>query len=174
MGLRSTGAARLDEIGFEREIPFGGAVRVVDQHEARIVFQALGLADHRFLILPQKGFGESAENEYGKRNIPRGDEIDAAKIAANRSDGGAAGKPKLAGLNDFGAHVGENEVDGGGDGSAGHFFEQLVGRAVGAGRMWTHAKAVRNRLEFLFFFVNATAAAPEPGLMHERAVSRVH
>src|SRR5579859_620302 len=49
LGLART--ALFQQIRFEREIPFGGAVRVVDQHEARIVLQALGLADHRFLIL---------------------------------------------------------------------------------------------------------------------------
>jgi hypothetical protein len=33
------------------EVPFGRAVRVVDQHQVRIVLQSFGLLLHRFAIL---------------------------------------------------------------------------------------------------------------------------
>ncbi len=174
MGLGLARAAFFQQIRFESEIPFGWAVRVVDKHEAGIVFESFGLPDHRLLILAQECFGEAPENKYGKGHIPRGDKIDAAKIAPNGSNGGAAGKPEFASLDDFGAHVRQHKVDSGGDGSAGHFFEQLIGRAVGARRMGTHAKAIGNRLEFLLFFVNAPPAPPKPRLMYERTVRRVH
>ena len=94
LGLPS--AAFFQQIRLKGEIPFGGPVRIVDEHEAGIVFQALGLADHRFLILAQKCFGESAENEYGKGNIPRCHKINPAKIPPHRRDGRAAGKPEFA------------------------------------------------------------------------------
>ena len=44
---------------FQLEIPFGGTVGVVDQHEMRIVLQAFGLQFHRVAIL----FDELCENE---------------------------------------------------------------------------------------------------------------
>ena len=36
----------------QREVPLGGFVGIVDQHQAGIVLQAFGLLDHRLLILP--------------------------------------------------------------------------------------------------------------------------
>ena len=40
--------------------------------------------------------------------------------------------------------------------------------------MRAHAETIGNRLELFLLFVNAGAFAPEPGLMHERAVRRIH
>src|SRR6266478_4166755 len=40
--------------------------------------------------------------------------------------------------------------------------------------MRTHPEAIGNRLELLGFLVNASAFPPEPRLMHERPVRRIH
>src|SRR6266478_8760279 len=40
--------------------------------------------------------------------------------------------------------------------------------------MRAHPETVRDRLELLGFFVNASALPPEPRLMHERPMRRVH
>src|SRR5260370_1075360 len=40
--------------------------------------------------------------------------------------------------------------------------------------MRAHAKSIRNRLELFFLFVNAVPAAPEPRLVYEWPVRRVH
>src|SRR5204863_6207839 len=40
--------------------------------------------------------------------------------------------------------------------------------------MRAHPKPVRNRLELLSFFVNASALSPEPRLVHKRTVRWVH
>jgi hypothetical protein len=37
--------------GFQLEIPFGGAVGVVDQHEVRVVLKAFGLQFHGAAVL---------------------------------------------------------------------------------------------------------------------------
>src|SRR6184192_3436991 len=81
MHHRRAGPPRLEQIGFQREIPFRLAVRVVNQHEARVVLQTLRLLDHGFLVLAQKLLRERPEQENGQRQIPRRDEIDAAQIA---------------------------------------------------------------------------------------------
>ena len=46
--------------GFQLEIPFGGAVGVVDQHEVRIVLQAFGLEFHGAAVL----LDEFRENKF--------------------------------------------------------------------------------------------------------------
>ena len=40
--------------------------------------------------------------------------------------------------------------------------------------MRTHAEAVRDGLKLFLLFVDAAAAPPEPGLMNERSVRRIH
>jgi len=79
-------SARLDQIRFQREVPLRRAIRIVNQHQVRVVLQAFGLLNHRLLILAQKYFAENAKDRNGqKEQIPRGDEIDAAQIAAHRT-----------------------------------------------------------------------------------------
>jgi hypothetical protein len=51
------GAFGFQVCGFQLEIPFGGAVGVVDQHQVGIVLQAFGLEFHRTAVLLNE-FGE--------------------------------------------------------------------------------------------------------------------
>ena len=86
---------------------------------------------------------------------------------------GQAGEPLGSAANRLIAPVGQHEVDRGLDRLA-IDAEQFVGRAVGRGRMRRHAKALRNGLEVLLFFVDAVPGPPPPCLMHKRPVRRVH
>ena len=88
-------------------------------------------------------------------------------------DSGEAREPPGAAADGLEAAVGEDEVDGGGDGLAVD-AEELVGRAVAGGRVRGHAEAFRDGLEVLVFFVDACAAAPPPGLVDEGAVRGIH
>lgn len=72
------GAAGLEQISLQGEIPLGLTVGIVNEHQPRVVLQAFGLLDHGFLVLAQKRFRERAKQENGDRQIPRGDEVDAA------------------------------------------------------------------------------------------------
>jgi hypothetical protein len=174
-----SGAAGL-EIGLlELEIPLGGTIGVVDQHEMGIVLQTFRLSFHGLAILLDE-LGKNELQQLGAErhppeDIPGGDYVDAALAARNRRDGRQAREPVLPCLDGLPTHVWEREVDGGRDGiGVGVELEQLVGRTVGAGRMRTHAEALRDRLKGLLFLVNGIAAAPPPGLVDKRTVRRVH
>ena len=165
--------------GFQLEIPFGGAVGVVDQHEVWIVLQAFGLQFHGAAVL----LDEFCENELQQvgdewdpaEEIPCGNYIDAAMAARDRRDGSETGEPAFSGANGFGADVGEDEIDGGGNGiGVGVETQEFVGRGVGTGRVRAHAETVRNGLEVLLLLVNAVLAAPPPRLVNEGAVRGVH
>ena len=132
---RLTGALRFQVGGFELEVPFGGAVSVVDEHEVRIVLQAFGLKFHSAAILldefPENKFHQFRDQRDPAEEIPGGDNVDAAVTAGDGRDGRQAGKPIFSGADGFGAQVGENEVDGGCDGvGVGVEAEKLVGRGV--------------------------------------------
>ena len=94
-------------------------------------------------------------------------------FATVRSYSCEAGEPLVSAADGFVAAVGENEVDGGGDGLAVD-SEQLVGRAVSRRRVGGHAEALRDGLEVLFLFMDACLLAPPPGLVNKRTMSRVH
>ena len=121
--------------GLQLEIPFGGTVGIIDQHEMRIVLQAFGLEFHGAAVL----LDEFSENKFQQirderdpaEEIPRGHYVDAALVARNRRDRGQAGKPVFPRANGFGPDVGKDEVDGGGDRvSIGIEAQKLVGRGV--------------------------------------------
>ena len=94
----------------QTEIPFCGAVGVVDQHEVWIVFQAFGLKFHGAAILLHEFCEDEFQQLGAERNpaeqVPGGHHVDAALVARDGSDGGQARKPVLAGANDFRAQVG--------------------------------------------------------------------
>jgi hypothetical protein len=95
------------------EIPFRGAVGVVDQHQVRIMFQALGLQFHGAAVLLHK-FCEDEFQQLGAegnpaKQIPGGDYIDAALVARDWSDGGQAGEPVLAGADDSERRLGRTK-----------------------------------------------------------------
>src|ERR1700676_4837561 len=78
----------------QTEIPFCRTVGVVDQHEVRIVFQALGLQFHGAAILLYE-FSEDEFQQLGAEGnpaeqIPCGHYVDAAPVARDGSDGGEA------------------------------------------------------------------------------------
>ena len=109
--------------GLQLEIPLGGAVGVVDQHEVRVVLETFGLEFHGAAVL----LDEFGENEFQKlgaerhpaKNIPGGDDVDAALAARDRRNGGKAGEPVFSGANLFEALIGQDEIDHGGGGLAG-------------------------------------------------------
>jgi len=129
------GAFRLEVGCFELEVPLGGLVGIVDEHQVWIVFQALGLHFHGAAIL----FYEFSEDIFQKigdegdpaEEVPGGDYVDAALIAQDGRDGCKAGEPVLPCADGFGADVREDEVDGCGDRvGVGVEAEKLVGRGV--------------------------------------------
>ena len=78
------------EIGLlELEIPLGGTIGVVDQHEMGIVFQTFRLLFHGLAILLDE-LGKNELQQLGAerhpaKDVPGGDYVDAAMIAG---DGG--------------------------------------------------------------------------------------
>src|SRR5271155_2880645 len=102
MGWRSGAPAFLIR-GFQFEIPAGLAIGVVNQHHAVLVLQSHRLLFDHFGVLADEARAEYINDERDDRkprqNIPRGAEIQAAEIAADGSDRGAAGKPVTAGAN---------------------------------------------------------------------------
>src|SRR6201996_4613534 len=104
---------------FQREVPFGRAVRVVDQHKGRIMAQSLRLLDHGLLILTYKARTEEAcyrcDQWHVVEDIPCGDHIDAAGGRRDRRDRGEAGEPLLAAANRLPAPVRQHKVDGRGN-----------------------------------------------------------
>ena len=64
------------------EIPFGGFVGIVDEHEAGVVFEAFGLLDHGELILTDEfrseEFGNRREEWHVVEDVPGGDDVDTA------------------------------------------------------------------------------------------------
>ena len=88
----STRALRLQVCRLQLEIPFCGAVRVVDQHEMWIVLQTFGLQFHGAAVL----FDELGEDEFQQlgaeghpaEDVPSGDYVDAASVAGDGSDRG--------------------------------------------------------------------------------------
>src|SRR5208282_3057594 len=150
---RRAGALRLEVGGFQVEVPAGLTVGVVDEHHAIFVLQAERLFLDDFGVLANEARAEHVDDEGDdgkpRKNVPGGDKIEAAEIAADGRDGGAARKPVAAGADLFEALIRENEVDGGGGRLAGDEFQDFVGRAVGGGRVRAHAKAVGDGLELL-------------------------
>jgi len=71
----SAGPSRLDQVLLQREIPFRGAVGVINQHQPRIVFQPFRLLDHGLLILPQEHFGKCPKDGNRQWQIPGSDEV---------------------------------------------------------------------------------------------------
>src|SRR5664280_1089660 len=90
-----------------------------------------------------------------------------------RRDRGKAGEPFLAAADDFVSPVGQDEVDGRGDGLTVN-SQQLVGRTVGRRLMRGHAEAAVDGLELLLLLVDTLLRTPPPGLMNERTVRRIH
>ena len=84
--MGAAGALGFQMRGFQLEVPFCGAVGIVDQHQVRVVFQTFGLQFHGAAVL----FDEFRKDEFQQfgdegdpaKQIPRGDHIDAAMIAA--------------------------------------------------------------------------------------------
>ena len=85
MAHRLAGALRFQMRRFQLEIPARLAVGVVHQHHAVFIFQAERLLLDHFGILADESRPEHVNDERDDReprkNIPRGDEIEPAKIA---------------------------------------------------------------------------------------------
>src|ERR1700733_3341871 len=100
----------------QSEVPLGGAVRVIDQHESRIIAQSLRLLDHGLLILTYKTRTEEAcyrcDQWHVVEDIPCGDHINSAGGRRDRCNRGEAGEPLLVATNRFPAPVGQHKVDG--------------------------------------------------------------
>src|SRR5579872_7626114 len=94
---RLAGALGFEVRGFQLEIPFGGAVGIVDQHQVWIVLHAFGLHFHGAAIL----FDELSKNKFQEpgnewnpsKEVPGGDDVDAAMRARDWSDSCQAGEP---------------------------------------------------------------------------------
>src|ERR1700723_1468192 len=160
------------------EIPARLAIGIIHQHHAILVLQTERLLFDHFTVLANETRAKHMNNERDDRepgkNVPCGDEIQAAEIVADRRDRGTARQPVPASANLLEALIGQYEVDRGGGRFAGDELQELVGRAIGGGCVRAHAKTVGNRLELFGFLADASPAAPPPRLMHERTVSRVH
>ena len=55
--------------GLQLEVPLGGTVGVINQHEMRIVLQTLGLIFHGLAVLLDK-FGEDKFQQLGREGYP--------------------------------------------------------------------------------------------------------
>ena len=174
MDHRRTGSPRFQQVGLQPEIPFRRPVRIIDQHQPRVVLQPFGLQDHRLLVLPQKFLRKYSENPNGHQQVPRRHEINPAKIAPHRRHRRPARKPQLPGPNLFRPDIWQNKIDRRRHRLARIFLQHPVRRAVRARRVRTHPESIRNRFKLFFFFVNAMPAPPVPRLMHERPVRRIH
>ncbi len=174
MHHRRTRPPRLQQIRLQPEIPLRRPVRIIDQHQPRVVLQPFGLQDHRLLVLPQKFLRKYSENPNGHQQVPRRHEINPAKIAPHRRHRRPARKPQLPAPNLFRPDIWQNKIDRRSNRLTGVFLQHPVRRAVRARRVWAHPKTIRNRFKLFFFFVNAMPAAPVPRLMHKRPVRRVH
>src|ERR1700694_2780342 len=81
MHPRRTRPPRFDKVSLQREIPFRRPVRIVDQHQPRIVLQSFRLLDHRLLVLAEKNLAEYSENRNRQEEkISFRHETDPAKI----------------------------------------------------------------------------------------------
>src|SRR5580698_3796115 len=150
---RRAGALGFQVRSLQFEIPARLAVRIVHEHHAIFIFQTERLLANYFRILANESRAEDVNDERDDRkpwkNIPGGDEIEAAEIVSYRCDRRAAGKPVAAGANLFEPLVGQNEINHRGGRLAGYEFQDFVGRAVCRGCVGAHAKALRNRLKLL-------------------------
>src|SRR5208337_388686 len=94
MEHRLTGALRFEVGGFQLEVPARLAIGIIHQHHAVFVPEAERLLFDHFTVLPDKARPEDVNDQGNDRkprkNIPRGDEIKTAEIAANGRNGGAA------------------------------------------------------------------------------------
>lgn len=119
----------------QSEIPFCRAVGVVDQHEVRIVFQALGLPFHGAAVLLDE-FAEDELQEIGAegdpaKKVPGGYYVDAAPVTCDGRYGGEAREPVFPGANDLRTEVRQHKIDGRGDRvGIGVETQKLVGSAV--------------------------------------------
>src|SRR4051794_17109890 len=97
------------------EVPLRGTVRIIDQHEVRIVLQSLSLILHRLAILLNK-FREYKLQQPGPprqpaKDVPCRDHVDSTMAAGDRSDGRQTGEPVLARLYRLHPQVWKNKVD---------------------------------------------------------------
>ena len=110
------GALGFEVRGFQLEIPLRRPVGVVDQHEMGIVLQAFGLHFHRAAVLLDELREDEFQETWYKRNpakqVPGGDDVDAALCARDRSNRRQAREPIFAGTNRLGANVRQYEIDG--------------------------------------------------------------
>jgi hypothetical protein len=101
----------------EGKVPLGGLVGIVNEHEAGVVAQSFSLLNHGDLILADETSAKELRDRRDEgdavKDVPRGDDVDAAGGRGDRGDGGQRGEPLVAGLDDLGAAVGQGEVDGG-------------------------------------------------------------
>src|ERR1039457_2732220 len=115
----STGLLHLQVSALQSEIPFCGAIRVVDQHEMRIVLQSFGLEFHGAAVLLDEFCEDELQQLGAKGNpaeeVPGSDDVNAALVARDGRNGSDARKPVFTGADDFRTQIGQNEIDGGGD-----------------------------------------------------------
>lgn len=111
-----TGAFRFEMRGFELEVPFCGAVGVIDQHEVGIVLKAFGLQFHGAPILFHKFSEDKLQQMRAERKVPKNvpgrHHVDAALIARDGSNRCQRGKPIFARSNGLPAQIGQDEIDG--------------------------------------------------------------
>src|SRR5262249_8791094 len=100
-------------------------------------------------------------------------EVYATVIGRYRGYGGPAREPVASAVNLLEAHVWQHKLDGGRD-RLPVDAQQLVWSAISGRLMSLDSKSVGNRLELLFFFVNAMLSSPPPGPMDERSMSWIH
>ena len=104
---------------FQREVPFGWTIGVINQHKMWVVFQPLSLQLHRVPVLLHKLCENKLQQRRPKRypieNIPAGDDINAAVIVGNRRDRGQTREPIFASPNRLRPHIGKNKINRGGD-----------------------------------------------------------
>lgn len=171
-------ALRFQIGGFEFEVPASLAVGIVNQHHAIFIAEAERLLFDYIDILADEARPEDMNDERNNgepgKDVPRGNEIEAAEIRADGSDRGAAGEPVSPGANLFEALIGQDKINHCGGRLAGDEFQDFVRSAIRRRSMRAHAEAIGNRLELLGFFADAVASAPPPSLMDERAVRGVH
>ena len=166
---------RLDQIRLQPEIPLRRPVRIINQHQLRIMLQTFRLPNHRLLVLPQKRPPKHAKQTHRQKwQIPSRHKINPAQIPSHRRHRSPARKPHLPAMNLLQPHVGQDKIDRSSNAFPGNPLQQLIRSAIRTGRMRAHPKSIRDRLKLLLLLVNAVLAPPKPGLMHKRPVRRIH
>ncbi len=149
-------------------------VRVVDQHQARIMHEAFALAHHDLPVLVEEDAHENLEDRRERRHPARRGPEDLVHLGAlvgDRGDRGQANHRMAVAVHFFDPQAGQPI----GDFSLDLLPERLVDEVLRRQWMAHHPPAQLDRLELLFLRPQLGGLVLEPPRrMHERGMGRIH